>query len=186
MWVRSPPSMGRFSTQRISKVKPGTEWMSSCLKAWGKYMLSLAHSGCLFLLKKKNYWFIFKFLKFIFIFNWRIIAFQCCVGFCYTITGISQFVQLLSCVWLLATPWTEAHQASSSFTISWSLLKLMSFESVMPSNHLILCCSLLLLPSIFPSIRVFSNKSAIHIRRSSIGASASASVLTMNVRIDFL
>ena len=56
-------------------------------------------------------------------------------------------------------------QASLSFTISWSLLKLMSIESVMPSNHLILCCPLLLLPSVFPSIRVFSNGSALHIRQ---------------------
>ena len=63
-----------------------------------------------------------------------------------------------------ATPWTAAHQASMSFTISRSLLKLMSIESVMPSNHLVLCRSLLLLPSIFPSIRVFSNKLALLIR----------------------
>ena len=63
-----------------------------------------------------------------------------------------------------ATPWTVAHQASLSFTISQSLLKLMSIESVMSPNHLVLCCPLLLLPSIFPSIRVFSNKSALHIR----------------------
>ena len=64
----------------------------------------------------------------------------------------------------LATPWTAARQTSLSFTISWSLLKLVSVESVMPSNHLILCCPLLLLPSIFPSIRVFSTESAFHIR----------------------
>ena len=57
-----------------------------------------------------------------------------------------------------ATPWTAAHQASLSITISWSLLKLMSIESVMPSNHLILCCPLFLLPSVFPSIRVFSTE----------------------------
>ena len=63
-----------------------------------------------------------------------------------------------------ATPWTAAHLASLSITSSWSLLKLMSIESVMPSNHLILCCPLLLLPSILPSIRVFSNESALHIR----------------------
>ena len=60
-----------------------------------------------------------------------------------------------------ATPWTEAHQASLSFTISWSLLRLMSIESVRLSNHLILCLHLLLLPSVFPSIRVFSNESAL-------------------------
>ena len=72
-------------------------------------------------------------------------------------------VQLLCHVWLFATPWTAACQASQSFTISWSLLKLMSIESVMPSNHLVLCCPLLL-PSIFPSIRVFFNESALWIR----------------------
>ena len=64
-------------------------------------------------------------------------------------------VQSVSCVWHFATPWTAAHQASLSFTISWSLLTLMLIESVMPSSHLILCHPLLLLPSIFPSIRVY-------------------------------
>ena len=73
-------------------------------------------------------------------------------------------VQLLSCVQLFATPWTPAHQASLSITNSQSLLRLISIELVMPSNHLILCCSLLLPPSIFPSIRVFSSESALHIR----------------------
>ena len=63
-----------------------------------------------------------------------------------------------------ATPWTAARQASLSITISWSLLKLMSIESVMPSSHLILCRLPLLLPSVFPSIRVFSNESVFHIR----------------------
>ena len=62
------------------------------------------------------------------------------------------------------TPWSAAHQASLSITNSWSLLKLLSIESVMPSNHLILCHSLLLPPSIIPSIRVFSNESVLHIR----------------------
>ena len=73
-------------------------------------------------------------------------------------------VQSLSCVRLFVTPWTALHQASLSFTISQSLLKLMSIELVMPSNHLILCHPLLLLPSIFLSIRVFSNELALHIR----------------------
>ena len=73
-------------------------------------------------------------------------------------------VQSLSHVWLFATPWTTAHQASLSITNSQSLPKFMSIESVMPSNHLILCCSLVFLPLIFPSIRVFSNESALHIR----------------------
>ena len=66
-------------------------------------------------------------------------------------------VQSLSCVHFFPTPWRAAHQASLSITNSWSLLKLMSIESVMPSNHLILCQPFLLLPSILPSIRVFSN-----------------------------
>ena len=75
-----------------------------------------------------------------------------------------QLVQSLSRVRLFVSPWTAAHQASLSIINSWSLLKLMSIESVMPSNHLILCYPLLLLPSIFPSIRVFSNESVLHIR----------------------
>ena len=74
-------------------------------------------------------------------------------------SGQFSSVQSLSCVRLFATPRTAAHQASLSITDSWSLLKLMSIESVMPSNHLILCRPLLLLPSVFPSIRVFSNES---------------------------
>ena len=73
-------------------------------------------------------------------------------------------VQSLGCVQLFVAPWTVACQASLSITNSWSLLKLMSIESVMPSNHLILCHPLLLPPSIFPSIRVFSNESALRIR----------------------
>ena len=73
-------------------------------------------------------------------------------------------VQLLSCVQLFATPWTAACQASLSIANSQSLLKLLSIESVSPSNHLILCCPLLLPPSIFPSIRVFSNQSVLCIR----------------------
>ena len=72
-------------------------------------------------------------------------------------------VQSFSCVWLFAIPWTAARQASLSITNSWSLPKLMSIELVMPSNHLILCLPLLL-PSVFPSIRVFSSESAVHIR----------------------
>ena len=77
---------------------------------------------------------------------------------------ITIVIQLLSHVQLFVTPWTAACQASLSFTISQSLLKLMSIESVMPSNHLILFYPLLFLLSVFPSIRVFSNKSALHIR----------------------
>ena len=74
----------------------------------------------------------------------------------------SDIVQLLSHVWLFMTPWTAARQTSLSNTYSLSLLNLMPIELVLPSNQLILCCPLLLLPSIFPSIRVFSNESALH------------------------
>ena len=87
---------------------------------------------------------------------------------CYNIfelITVSQFCQLLSCVWLFTSPWTAARQASLFITNSWNLLKFMSITLVMPSNHLILCRPLLLLPSIFPSIRVFSNESVLHIRR---------------------
>ena len=73
-------------------------------------------------------------------------------------------VQSLSRVQLFATPWAAACQVSLSITNSWSLLKLMSIMSVMPSNHLILCCPLLLLPSVFHTVRVFSNESVLHIR----------------------
>ena len=92
-------------------------------------------------------------------------------------------VQSLSRVRLFATPWIVAHQASLSITNSWSLLKLTSIKLVMPSNHLILCHPLLLLPSVFPSIRVFSSELALRIRWQSTGASASASVRPMNIPI---
>ena len=91
-------------------------------------------------------------------------------------------VQSLSLVWLFATPWTVARQASLSITNSWNLLKLVPTESVMPSNHLILCHPLLLPPSIPPSIRVFSNESALHIRWPKYWVSASASTLPMNIQ----
>ena len=86
-----------------------------------------------------------------------------CVSLLITKSIIGLVVQLLSCVWLFATPWTIACQASLSLTIPWSLHKCMSIESVIKSSHLILCCSLLL-PLIFPSIRVFSNQSTLCIR----------------------
>ena len=73
-------------------------------------------------------------------------------------------VQVLSRVWLFVSPWTASLQSSLSFTISRNLLNLMFTVSVMPPNHIILCCPLLLLPSIFPSITVFSNESALYIR----------------------
>ena len=89
-----------------------------------------------------------------------------CVSFLFVFSLVlyTSSVQLLSSVQLFANPWTAAHQASLSITNSWSLLKLMSIELVMPFNHLILCHPLLLLPSIFPGIRVFSNESVLRIR----------------------
>ena len=91
-------------------------------------------------------------------------------------------VQSLSCVQVFVTPWIAARQAFLSIANSWSSLKLMSIESVMPSNHLILCRPLLLLPSIFRSIKVFSDESVLHIRWPKYGVSALASVLSMNIQ----
>ena len=91
-------------------------------------------------------------------------------------------VQLLSCVQLFATPWTAALQASLSSAVSRSLLKLIAIESVMPSNHLILCRPLLFLPSIFPSIRSFPMCQLFTSAGQSVGASASTSVLPMNTQ----
>ena len=85
-------------------------------------------------------------------------------GMSLTANNIIVVIQSLSSVWLFVTPWTAACQASLSFTVSWSLLKLMSLESVMPPNLLVLCHPLLLLSSVFLSIRVFSSESALHIR----------------------
>ena len=88
------------------------------------------------------------------------------VGLLFWLHRFSQrcHCQSLNCVRLFLTPWTAACQASLPLTISWSSLKFMSIESVMPCNCLILCCPLLLLPSIFPNIRVFSDESAFYIR----------------------
>ena len=91
-------------------------------------------------------------------------------------------VQSFSHVCLFATPWTPAHQASLPITNSWSLLKLTSIKSVMPSNHLILCHLLLLLPSIIPRIRDFHMSQFFASGGQSIGVSASASVLPMNIQ----
>ena len=97
-------------------------------------------------------------------------------------------VQSLSCVRLFATPWTAAHQASLSITTSRSLLKLTSITSVMPSNHLIVCCPLLLPPSIFPSIRVFSNELVLHIRWPKYWSFSFNIILPINIslRMDWL
>ena len=91
-------------------------------------------------------------------------------------------VQLLSRVRLFATPWTAARQDSLSITNSWSLLKLMSIESVMPFNHLILCHPLFLLPTIFPSIGLFQLVGSLHQVAQNTGASGSASVLPVNIQ----
>ena len=91
-------------------------------------------------------------------------------------------VRSLSHVLLFATPWSAACQAFLSFTVSWSLLELMFIELVMPSNHLILCCPLFPLPSVFPSIRVFSNESVFASGGQIIETSASASVLPINIQ----
>ena len=114
---------------------------------------------------------------------WQIVVIwfgRCVYGKCV----ISQFssVQSLSCVQLFVTPWTTACQASLSITNSWSLLKLTSIESEMPSNHPILCHPLLLPPSIFPSIRVFPVSQLFTSGGQSIGASVSASGFPMNIQ----
>ena len=117
-------------------------------------------------------------------------VFDCCLSFLHSFIHSAKMywvsslcfvvIQLLSPARLFVTPWIAAHQAPLSFTITWSLLKFMSIELVMLSYHLILCCPLLLLPSIFPSIRVFSNKSALPIRWPKYWTSAS--VLPMNIQ----
>ena len=98
----------------------------------------------------------------------------------YTSLVYIVFIQSLSCVRLFVTPWTTACQASLSFTISQSLLKLRSIDSAMPSNHLILCHPLLLLPSIFPRIRVFSSESVLHFRWPKYWG------FSFSIRVDFL
>ena len=103
---------------------------------------------------KETFFFKFKFIYF----NWRLVTLQ------YESTTFKTIIQLLSHVRLFVTPWTAARQASLSFTVSQSLLKLMSIDLVRPSNHVILCHHLLLLPSVFPSLRVFSTELAFHIR----------------------
>ena len=107
---------------------------------------------------------------------------QCTFVVVVIVVVVVDIVQSLSGVQLFATPRTAAHQASLSFTISQSLRKLMSIESVMPSNHLILCHPFLLLPSIFPNIRVILMSQLFASGGQSIGASASASVLLMNIQ----
>ena len=105
-----------------------------------------------------------------------------CPHFCLVLDPQFSSVQSLSRVWLFVTPWTAARQASLSITSSQSLLKLMSIESVMPSNHLILCHPLLLLPSVFPSIKVFSNQSVLHIRWPEYWSMNEWIFITMNIQ----
>ena len=113
--------------------------------------------------------------------HWPATRGQCNVGFIKGDLSCSVLTQF-SHVWLFATPWTTAGQPTLSFTISQSLLKLMSIESVIPSNHLTLCHPHLLLPSIFPSIRVFAMSWLFALDGQSTGASASMSVLPMNIQ----
>ena len=99
----------------------------------------------------------------------------------FVIKATSPSVQSLSCVSLFATPWNAARQAFPSITNSQNLLKLMSIESMVPSNHLILCC-LLLQPSISPRIKVFSNESVLHIRWPNYWSFSFNIVLPMNIQ----
>ena len=96
--------------------------------------------------------------------------------------GLVAVVQTLSCARLFSIPWTAAHHAPLSSTVSQNLLRFMSIESVILSNHLGLCCCLLSVPSIFPNIRIVSSESALRISGQSIGASASAAVLPVNIQ----
>ena len=106
----------------------------------------------------------------------------CCFFLPALMFSLSVCVQLLSCVGLFVTPWTAARQASQSFTISWSLLKLMSIELVMPSNHFILCTLFSSCPQSFPVSGSFPTSWLFTLGGQSIGASASASVLPMNIQ----
>ena len=141
------------------------------------YLLSLCLSVSVIM-------FEFAILFKLFLFRCLHIIYIKCIPFLYVNSFFKVFssVQPLSHVQLFATPLTATWQASLSINNSQSLLKLKSTESVMPSNHLILCCPLLLLPSIFPSIRVFSVSQFFTSGGQTIGVSASASVLPMNIQ----
>ena len=130
--------------------------LGECFNHWEWYLLYICHRCSLLSWVRFLLWPLSKeFLP------------EVAVEFCQKIFSTSiemiQSPQSLSCVQFFVTPWTAAHQASLSITNSWSLLKLMSTKLVMPSNHLILCHPLLLLTSIIPRIRVFSNESVLHI-----------------------
>ena len=111
-----------------------------------------------------------------------LLLWQCTTPWFQPAKALTSSVQWLSPVQLFAIPWTAAHQASLSIANSWSLLKFMSIESVMPSNHLILCCPLLLSPSIFPSIRVFYNESVLHIKWPKYWSFSFSITLPMNIQ----
>ena len=113
------------------------------------------------------------------------IFFKLCSGSKSHILLFIVVVQSLSCIWLFVTPWTAARQASVFFTVSWSLIKLMAIESMMPSNHLILCAPLHLLPSSFPASGSFPMSWLFTSGGQGIRAAASASVLSMNVQCWF-
>ena len=139
--------------------------LSSILKWYSQHQTSQKVVKNKAIESKKEYLYLYLYI-YLYIYKISLVQFSCSV--------VSDSLQ---------PPWTAAHQASLSITNSQSLLKLMSTESVMPSNHLFLCCPLLLLPSIFPRIKVFSTGSALFASGGqSTGASASASVLSMNIQ----
>ena len=131
--------------------------------------------------EKKFNWILSKILRKIF-HQWRLSKDSGKLASEKMLNTICHSVQLLSRVQLFTTPWIAVCQASLSIANSWSLLKLMSIELVMPSNHLTLCCPPLLPPSIFPSIRVFSNELVLCIRWPNYWSLASTSVLLMNIQ----
>ena len=131
--------------------QPGIISCSDRVLPWGPLNLLTLNKGCEFILFVQSvYIFLISQSFFAYFSTTILLSVRCCV-------------QPLSRVWLFVTPWIAARQFSLSFTITWSVLRLLSSESVMPSKHLILCHPLLLLPSVFPNIRVFSNKSVFHI-----------------------
>ena len=146
---------------------PGNHWSISCHYRLDCIFLNFIYIECI----------LFHLASFIKHYHLETYSHHCNIN-----SSMLLVVHLPSCVWLFATPRTAAHQASLSLTISCSLPKFLSIESVMPSNHLILCHPLLLLPSIFSSFEVFCNESAVHISEQSIGASASASVLPKSIQ----
>ena len=138
-----------------------------CFKLWFWILPSQIVKAWLCFFLFTSVWCAFEYLWFSFLFKNLLGKKIIGVQFIYNVVSVSGIVvvvvQARSCVWLFAIPWTSAHQVLLSLTISWSSPKFMSIASVMPSRHLILWSPLLLLPSIFPSLRGFSSESAIHI-----------------------